>query len=141
MRKRLTPNIRSVLDKFSALPERRKMVVVFSCLFIVSAVTTLAVILSTGRNAESGLLPDDGGQRQVQAPVVSALDREIGSLDFMLPLEEELSSSSPYQLRPRVSRWNEEQVNRYWIPLQEIALDIIAKENDARIEEMLAEIP
>jgi hypothetical protein len=130
-----------VLDKFSALPEWRKMVVVFSCLFIVSAVTTLAVILSAGRNAESGLLSDDGGQQQVQAPIISPLDREIGSLDFMLPLEEELSSSSPYQLRPRVLRWNEEQVNRYWIPLQEIALDIIAKENDARIEEMFAEIP
>jgi len=141
LRKRLTPNIRSVLEKFSALPERRKMIVVFSCLFIISAVTTLAVILSADRSAESALLPDDGGQRQAQAPVVSRLDGEIGSLDFMLPLEDQLSSSSPYQLRPRMSRWNEEQVNRYWIPLQEIALDIVAKENDARIEEMFAEIP
>jgi len=117
------------------------MIVVFSCLFIISAVTTLAVILSADRSAESALLPDDGGQRQAQAPVVSRLDGEIGSLDFMLPLEDQLSSSSPYQLRPRMSRWNEEQVNRYWIPLQEIALDIVAKENDARIEEMFAEIP
>jgi hypothetical protein len=50
-------------------------------------------------------------------------------------------SGEPYLLRPKLDRWRDEQVNRYWIPLEELALDLVRKENDRRIEALFEEIP
>lgn len=61
--------------------------------------------------------------------------------DFMLPREVKGDSPEPYLLRPRLDRWGEEQVKRYWIPLEDIALDLVRRENDRRIEELFEDIP
>jgi hypothetical protein len=50
-------------------------------------------------------------------------------------------SQEPILLRPRLMRWREEQVGRYWIPLEDIAADIVRRENDRRIEELFEDIP
>jgi hypothetical protein len=61
--------------------------------------------------------------------------------DFILPRDVKGDRAEPYLLRPRLERWREEQVNRYWIPLEEIALDLVRRENDRRIEELFEGIP
>jgi hypothetical protein len=40
-----------------------------------------------------------------------------------------------------MSRWSGEQVQRYWIPLEEIAVERIEQENDRRIEELFEGVP
>jgi hypothetical protein len=65
----------------------------------------------------------------------------LGVQDFMLPRDAGGDDPEPYLLRQRLERWQEEQVNRYWIPLEEIAADLIRRENDRRIEELFEDIP
>jgi hypothetical protein len=120
------------------------MVLAAAGLFVVSAVVTLIILLISG-----------GGRKGVVSPEPdSAVSRgvEIGIADLMMPktalsekpktaLSEKPGEAPPYLLRERMNRWNEELVRRYWIPLNEIALDQMVEENDRRIEELLEEVP
>jgi len=108
------------------------MIVVFAGLFILSALLTLAV-LSSGRS---------GAEREVP---VSSIARNVDDLlsvrDLILPVRVQEDRDEPYLLRPRLDRWRDEQVNRYWIPLEKLALDLVGEENDRRIEALFEEIP
>lgn len=108
------------------------MIVVFSGLFILSALVTLAV-LSSGRSAAAREVP------------VSSIEQIIDDLlsvqDLILPMRVQEDRAEPYLLRPKLDRWQDEQVNRYWIPLEKLALDLVRKENDRRIEALFEEIP
>ena len=61
--------------------------------------------------------------------------------DFILPHNDKVDGSEPYLQRPRLERWREEQVGRYWIPLEDIAADLVRRENDRRIEGLFEDIP
>ncbi len=108
------------------------MIVVFSGLFILSALVTLAV-LSSGRSAAAREVP------------VSSIEQIIDDLlsvqDLILPMRVQEDRAELYLLRPKLDRWQDEQVNRYWIPLEKLALDLVRKENDRRIEALFEEIP
>lgn len=108
------------------------MIVVFSGLFILSALVTLAV-LSSGRSAAAREVP------------VSSIEQTIDDLlsvqDLILPMRVQEDRAELYLLRPKLDRWQDEQVNRYWIPLEKLALDLVRKENDRRIEALFEEIP
>ena len=43
--------------------------------------------------------------------------------------------------RPQMDRWSEEQVRRFWIPPEQIVLEILQRENDLIVEDILADIP
>jgi len=131
------------------------MIVVFAGLFVLSALITLAV-LSSGRNGVAGEIPvssveqiiddfsvpgpEDSGARR-WAETASGADDILSVQDLILPMRVQEHSAEPYLLRPKLDRWQDEQVNRYWIPMDELALDLIRKENDRRIETLFEEIP
>jgi hypothetical protein len=139
------------------IPAKTGRIVAFSALFIVSALITLLVLLS-GRNGaqtepQAGNAPvssveqiiEDFKEPASQAQGSTGMDlggaEALGVQDFMLPRDVGGDTPEPYLLRQRLERWQEEQVNRYWIPLEEIAADLIRRENDRRIEELFMDIP
>jgi hypothetical protein len=139
LRRRLT------LERFLPLKsETRLMVFVVAGLFVVSVAVTLIVLLagtgSRSRPPEGAVLPVPAVSAGTQAKI------EIGDLllpeDVQNPLREpQPATTPPYLLRPRMSRWSDEQVQRYWIPLEEIAIERIKQENDRRIEALFEGVP
>jgi hypothetical protein len=142
------------------VPEKTKRIAVFSALFLLSALVTLLILLS-GRN-RAGVEPEMEevpissvqqiiGDFSGSGSSGSGAGQSIGSgsgaedaltvQDFILPLNVKGDSPEPYLQRPRLERWQEEQVDRYWIPLEDIALDLVRRENDRRIEELFEDIP
>ena len=144
------------------------MIVLFSGLFTVSALVTLTILLSAAHRGEgaqdvkiqrvqdqpvasplsiekiiAGLSDSEEGDREISlwSGSGSSADDTLSVQDFFLPEGEKAGASAPHYLRPRVSRWSDEQVNRYWIPLEEIALDLVGRENNRSIEQLFEEIP
>ena len=131
----------------------------FSTLFVVSALITLIVLLSGRSSTRVRIQPaaeavpvtaveqiiDDfsGGQGEMGPASASGAGTEdiLSVQDLVLPKGVQGDSDQPYLLRPRLDRWREEQVNRYWIPLEDIALDLVRRENDRRIEKLFEDIP
>ncbi|MBN2552346.1 MAG: hypothetical protein JXB06_06230 [Spirochaetales bacterium] len=142
---------------------RTLRIAVFSVLFVLSALITLAVLRSGADGAAveaapetgpvSGQAPgstieeiiDDFSNTGGQARRAAGLDAGSGDAlsvqDFILPQSVPEDTGEPYLLRPRLERWGEQQVGRYWIPLETIALDLVERENDRRIEELFEDIP
>lgn len=131
------------------------MIVVFTGLFVLSALITL-IVLSSGRKGVARGAPvssieqiiddfsvprsDDSSIRR-WAETASGAGDLLSVQDLILPMRVQKDSAEPYFLRPKLDRWRDEQVNRYWIPLEELALDLVRKENDRRIEKLFEEIP
>jgi hypothetical protein len=114
------------------------LIVLFFALFALSCLITLAVLRSG-----AGQAARPGRTEAGRAPV-SSIERIMGELsvqDFVLPRTIQPDSTGPYLLRPRLERWGEEQVDRYWIPLEEITLDLLQRENDRRMKELFEDIP
>ena len=139
------------------MPEKTKRIAVFSALFLLSALVTLLILLA-GRNPVEP-------EPEVQEVPIGSVEQIIGDFsgsgagagepvgigtgggealsvqDFVLPRNVKGDSPEPHLLRPRLERWREEQVNRYWIPLEDIAADLVRRENDRRIEKLFEDIP
>lgn len=127
-----------------------RVIALCSALFVFSVVITL-VVLTSGRAGVSspeieiraeGAIPverivEDFSRGGASAAAGSALTVQ----DFLLPESPAVDGSGPYLLRQRLDRWSEEQVQRYWIPLEDIALDLVVEENDRRIESLFEDIP
>jgi hypothetical protein len=141
----------------AAVPEKTKRIVAFSALFLVSALVTLIILLS-GRSEvapaqEERSAPissveqiiDDFSGSGIQSRQTTGLgigaEETLTVQDFMLPQNVKEDSPEHHLLRPKLERWREEQVGRYWIPLEDIALDLVRRENDRRIEKLFEEIP
>jgi hypothetical protein len=131
------------------------MIIVFSGLFVLSVLVTIA-ILSPGRSGATGQIPvssieqivdefsvpvsEDSGTRRLEGTTSGSEDL-LSVQDLILPIPLQGDGGAQYFLRPKLDRWGDEQVNRYWIPLEELALDLVRKENDRRIEMLFEEIP
>ena len=162
MRRRVTRRPASLKSAAASLVSRLHMTeksgraAAFAGLFLVSVLVTLIVLLY-GRNGLEGgpdeqpaltsveQLIDDfsrpaSGARQ-SAGAGTGGEHVLNVQDFILPQVVKGDSPEPILLRPRLKRWREEQVSRYWIPLEDIAADIVRRENDRRIEELFEDIP
>ena len=163
MRRRATRKLASLKSVFSfrawsaAVPVKTKRIAAFSALFLLSALITLLILLS-GRN-QVDLEPDlqevpissaeqiigefsgSGAQARKPTGIGGGTEEALSVQDFILPRNVKGDSSEPYLLRPRLERWQEEQVNRYWIPLEDIASELVRRENDRRIEKLFEDIP
>jgi hypothetical protein len=168
LKKRRMPDLGAMWNWLRRLPAATQRTIAFGGLFLVSALITLAILLAGAERpirqppkqgsgeysfqvsaAEGGLeriledfaatRPDLSASRQRGGAAVLA--GEPRRQDFLLPEPEEERPEAPYLFRPRMSSWSEEQVKRFWIPLTDIALDIVAEENDKRIEELFSGIP
>lgn len=156
MRRRVTLKLTSLKSAIASrasrvrIPEKTGRIAAFSALFVLSVLITLLVLLA-GRN---GVEEEPEGQSVPVSSVEQVIDdfsgrgapagQSTGALsaqDFILPQAVKGDSPEPYLLRPRLERWREEQVDRYWIPLEDIARDLVRRENDRRIEELFEGIP
>lgn len=55
--------------------------------------------------------------------------------DFMLDESiDPIYDSHYYYYREQRSSWTEEEISKFWIPIREITVDIVAHENDKKIE-------
>ncbi len=122
MRKRLLP------DRLAGL-DRRRLILISVGSFLLSVVVSLVILFAGG-----------AGDKEVPVETFPPA-AELRISDFILPPVEEIAHNSTYIFRERLSRWNDEQVNRFWIPLKKIVLDIIIEENNERIEELFRDIP
>ncbi len=145
MKRRATRKLSSLWASLRKSLEKTKMIVVFAGLFVLSALITLAVLSSGGSGAAAEVpissveqIIDDFRRR---AGTASGADDLLSVQDLILPMRVQGNSGEPYLLRPKLDRWRDEQVNRFWIPLEELALDLVRKENDRRIEALFEEIP
>jgi len=114
------------------------MVLVAAGLFFGSAVVTLVIVLATGSL----------GTARESAPVApparapAETPGAIGLSDLLLPHPPHVAGRAPpYLLREPLSRWSNEQVQRYWISLRDIAVERVRQENDRRIRELLQGVP
>jgi hypothetical protein len=106
---------------------------------------TLVVLLSRGREADAEAGEATSSVQQILDDFSSMpggkYDDALTVQDFILPEGIGDEAPGPYLLRSPLKRWSEEQVDRFWIPLKEIALDLVQRENDRRIEELFEGIP
>jgi hypothetical protein len=82
-----------------------------------------------------------GGEVRQAAGTRAGSQTALSLQDFILPEIIQGDTGQPYLLRPRLDRWGEQQVRRYWIALETIALDLVQRENDSRIEKLFNDIP
>lgn len=116
-------------------PDNLWIILLLAGMFFLSSLITLLILLSV-----------TGGE---SAPTATSEPQISGALsseglmfhDFLLQDEDQFLEKSDYLLREQMARWGDEQVNRFWIPLKKIALDILIKENDNRVEEIFKDIP
>jgi hypothetical protein len=135
------------------------LILLFAALFVLSALITL-VVLRSGAEAAATVQRSEEGRPAASVGRIMGEFSAAGSggapgsrsgemgrhdplsvQDFILPSTVRPDSAGPYLLRPRLDRWGEQQVDRYWIPLDEIALDLLQRENDRRMEELFEDIP
>jgi hypothetical protein len=129
----------------------------FAALFVISALITLLVLVSGGNAVEAEPEQENAALSSVEQ-VIEDFSRPAAQArqsadtgpggedalrvqDFILPEKPGGDSSEPYLLRPPLERWGEQQVKRYWIPVEDIAADLVRRENDRRIEELFEDIP
>lgn len=108
-----------------------------AALFVLSAVITLAVLLAGGRASA-------GPAEQEPAPPSRAPAVEPAALrlqDFLFEEVRPAAQPEVYLFRRRQERWSEAQVQRHWVPPEELILEILVRENDRRIDRLLEEIP
>ena len=146
--------------------ETRRLALAAAGLFAGSVVVTLIVMLAAGRfrHTVAGDRPPEltadvrvggpaagGGAPGVEIGVgdlilpetglgVTTLRQEPGPRDWRMP-QLGTEGMPPYMLRRPMSSWSDEQVRRFWIPLETIAIERIVAENDRRIDEMFEEVP
>jgi hypothetical protein len=112
-------------------------------LFLLSVAVTLAILVSSPRRrarAEEAPPLPEAGQAAGQVASQPAVGR-LGITDFLLEAPEPPPQPRIYLFREPLPRWTEQQVERYWVPVNEAVLRILQRENDRRIEELLREVP
>jgi hypothetical protein len=113
----------------------RRLLLVGAALFAASVVVTLIIVLPGRRAAPQRETP-------AAASVEPAGELPPVSLeDFLLPPAESPAEAAPYLLRNPQPRWSQEQVDRYWVPPRQIVTELLARENDRAVGELLEEVP
>jgi hypothetical protein len=108
-------------------------------LFLLSVAVTLIVLAaSVGRRPAKDAAPPTAPS--TSEPEVGAVGR-LGMQDFLLEAPEAPPQPGVHLFRERTPRWSEEQVRRFWVPVDEAVLRILRRENDRRTEELLREVP
>jgi hypothetical protein len=104
-------------------------------LFLLSVAVTLIILASAGPRTAPQAPPP--GETRPAEPAVGRL----GIQDFLLEAPEAPPRPRVHLFRERTPRWSEEQVRRFWVPVNAAVLRILRRENDRRTEELLREVP
>jgi hypothetical protein len=105
-----------------------------AALFVLAGLATWLVLAARERGRV------DAPAREARPAAVSGARQKLYYQDLVFPRPES-DSLEIYLWRTPTPRWDEEQVGRYWLDLNEITLEYLAGENDERIEELLAGVP
>jgi hypothetical protein len=113
----------------------RYLLLAGAALFVLSLLVTLAVLLAAGRQGSA-----PSAVRQA-SPGAETRTAGLRTRDFIL--EEPVEDPQPdiFFFRPRFSRWSQEQVERFWVPPDEVLLEHLSRENDERIEKLFEGAP
>jgi hypothetical protein len=103
-------------------------------LFLLSVAVTLIILVSAGPRPASAAAPP--AEARAAEPAVGRL----GIQDFLLEAPEAPPRPGIHLFRERTPRWSEEQVRRFWVPVNEAVLRILRRENDRRTEDLLREV-
>ncbi len=121
----------------------RQLALGAAALFLLSVAVTLAILASSTRHrtqaADSPPATPPAGSAGQEAPAPTV--GRLGITDFLLEAPEPPPQPRLHLFRERLPRWTEQQVRRYWIPVNEAVLRILRRENDRRTEELLREVP
>lgn len=124
------------------MPERwfrREQLIVFAAVvggLTVVAVVVTAVIVTTGDE------PSPAISTAAEEPVPSVGAVGVDASDIVFPRHAD--NATPLEqrrFREPLARWQEEQIDRFWIDPQSIAADYLVEENDRLMEELFDTIP
>jgi hypothetical protein len=113
----------------------RHLLVAGAALFVLSLLVTLVVLLAAGRKDSAPVAAQQASPRAETRPA------RLRARDFILDEPKEEPQPDIFFFRPRFSRWSEEQVRRFWVPLDEVLLEHLRRENDSRIEKLFEGVP
>jgi hypothetical protein len=120
------------------LNNNKVLIFIFSGVFILSALVTLLFLVLRNTPADEEIGQYQAPQRELG--ILTAKELSFG--DFITDLDLQDSRQEDYYLfRKRFESWSEEQVDRFWIPLHDITVDILVKKNDELVEKLFKDIP
>ena len=113
-------------------------------LFLLSVAVTLVILATSQRHEQAAAGYPAPSKESYGATGQAAPEPAVGRLgikDFLLEAPEPAPQPRIYLFRERLPRWTEQQVRRYWVPVNDAVLRILRRENDRRTEELLREVP
>lgn len=113
----------------------RQLLIAGAALFVLSVIVTLAVLLPAGGRRSEPAAEPEAAARGEPSPL------KLRARDFILDEPVEEPQPEIYFFRPPLARWSEEQVKRFWVPLNEVAQEILRQENDRRVEKIFEGVP
>jgi len=123
-------------DRFFNLIGGRKGIIFVTVLALGTFIVTLALFL----NWRTGV-----DQAEAEASLSGRTkeeEQELQTSDFILAVPDLINLDPQYYpLRPRIKVWSQVLVDKYWVPVPKILLDIVSKKNDKSVEEILGRIP
>ncbi len=120
------------------LNNKKGLIFIFSGVFVLSALVTLLFLVLRSPAADEEIGQHQAPQRELE--ILSSKELSFG--DFITNLDLQDSRQEDYYLfRKQFESWSEEQVDRFWLPLHDITLDILVKKNDELVEEIFKDIP
>lgn len=120
------------------LDNKKVLILIFSGVFVFSSLVTLLFLVLRNPAADEKIGQYQAPQRELE--ILTAKELSFG--DFITDLDLQDSRQEDYYLfRKQFESWSKEQVDRFWIPLHDITLDILVKKNDELVEELLKDIP
>lgn len=135
--------MRGLLPELPWIP-RKWLAPILIGLSILSAGLTLLVMHPSRPPARPAAEPAEAAGKAGRGGTAARVgdDFSLSFRDFEIPPEPESGESAGFHpFRDRYTSWSAEQVDRFWVPLREIAADILARENDEKIERMFQDIP
>ncbi len=81
-------------------------------------------------------------RRTARQPLLSPDELSITPEDYMIPDLTPAPTSPQYTpYRPRLQKWNQELVQKYWVDPREIAKEIVGSINDRNMDQLFQNVP
>ena len=120
------------------LENKKWLILIFSGVFVFSSLITLLFLVLSNPAADDKIEQYQAPQRELE--ILTADELSFG--DFIIDFGLQDSRQEDYYLfRKQFESWSEEQVDKFWIPLHDITVDILVKKNDELVEELFKDIP
>ncbi len=115
--------------------DKNQIIIIFAIIGLLTIFVTLIVFLGAEKEETveytyPELTPDD------------MLATSLTASDFLIEKPGLLEFDSEYYLiREQYEQWDWTQVQKYWVNIKNILIDILSKENDRKMEDLIDSIP